>query len=196
VLKYVHLSLIHAYRVRQDAQAAILKAASFPEGQVDVAADDLFVVTSAAYGFLQKVLVVDGRAGGLCEVLDRGDAFGYEFHKFAKQVDLLPNAQFVPSPLDLAAGKTAAEVVRLQKPPETDCDHATLNCQQDSQMFCVKCLGSDHLEAEYWHMVDMMAATVMNALSDALDAKNSLQHASKKELTESCKAFFGARLAA
>jgi len=186
VMKYVHLSLILSYTVRQEAMVALQKAAIGGDGgTVDVETDDLFVVISPAYAFFHKAIEKEGLDGGLCEVLDRGDAFGEAFHLFAQQVNVAQIAQFCPSPLDKALGKTAYEVVRGEAPAPGDCGEH-LECQQAADMFCPLCLHSDHLEGEYWFPVDMMAATVMNALAAGVGVTaDHLDGLSKR-----CKHFF------
>ncbi|OLP79707.1 hypothetical protein AK812_SmicGene39971 [Symbiodinium microadriaticum] len=190
VMKYVHLSLILSYTVRQEATVALQKAAIGGDGgAVDVETDDLFVVISPAYAFFHKAIEKEGLDGGLCEVLDRGDAFGEAFHLFAQQVNVAQIAQFCPSPLDKAFGKTAYEVVTGEAPAPGDCGEP-LECQQAADMFCPVCLHSDHLEGLYWYPVDMMAATVMNALAAGVGVTaDHLDGLSKR-----CKHFFEGKI--
>eukprot|EP00439_Symbiodinium_sp_Y106_P056062 s3159_g7.t2 len=192
VMKYVHLSLILTYTVRQEANAALQKAAMGGDGgAVDVETDDLFVVISPAYAFFHKAIEKEGRDGGLCEVLERGDGFGEAFHHFVQQVNVAHIAQFCPSPLDKVLGKPAYEVVRGEAPAPGDCSHAKEpQCPQAADMFCPYCLDSPHLEAEYWFPVDMMAATVMNALAAGVNAAVE----NLDSLSKSCKHFFQHRL--
>ncbi|CAE7731773.1 unnamed protein product [Symbiodinium sp. CCMP2456] len=186
VLKYVHLSLILAYTVRQEAMVALQKAAIGRDGgAVDVETDDLFVVISPAYAFFHKAIEKEGQDGGLCEVLDRGvlsDSSPLEACPSPNSIVL----RFCPSPLDKALGKTAYEVVRGEAPAPGDCHGDDFHCQQAADMFCPSCLDSDHLEGEYWFPVDMMAATVMNALASGMKAYADHMDG----ISKSCKHFF------